>query len=145
MSHKLCSPLSCAQPALPETFADEATLDEYQSRPSDGLIDDLARIEGDLIILGVAGKVGPSLARMVRRAMPGRRVVGVTCPPARLVLPVAGTLPTKATVVRTQYFADEVLQWIDQDKPWQTADEGEDPRRKPAGTQGLVALGGGIA
>jgi hypothetical protein len=39
---------------------------------------------------------------------------------ARIVLPVAGTLPTKATVVRTQYFADDVLKWIDQDKPWQT-------------------------
>jgi hypothetical protein len=39
---------------------------------------------------------------------------------ARIVLPVAGTLPTKATVVRQQYFADDVLKWIDANKPWKT-------------------------
>jgi nucleoside-diphosphate-sugar epimerase len=41
----------------------------------------LARLEGDLIILGVAGKMGPTLARMARRALDevggDRRVIGV--------------------------------------------------------------------
>ncbi len=45
--------------------------------PSAGLIDDLAHIDGDLIILGVGGKMGPTLARMAKRSCPNKRVVGV--------------------------------------------------------------------
>src|SRR5262249_26891448 len=32
---------------------------------------------GDILILGVGGKIGPSLARLARRAAPERRVIGV--------------------------------------------------------------------
>src|SRR5204863_6706038 len=35
------------------------------------------KLDGDLIILGVGGKIGPTLARLAKRAAPGRRVVGV--------------------------------------------------------------------
>src|SRR5205814_3110230 len=39
------------------------------------------RLEGDLLVLGVAGKMGPSLARMARRASDAagvdRRIIGV--------------------------------------------------------------------
>ena len=45
--------------------------------PSQALIDDLARAPGDIMILGVAGKMGPTLARLARRAAPERRVIGV--------------------------------------------------------------------
>lgn len=45
--------------------------------PSQALIDDLARLDGDIIVLGVGGKMGPTLARMARRATPGKRVIGV--------------------------------------------------------------------
>jgi nucleoside-diphosphate-sugar epimerase len=38
---------------------------------------DLARIDGDLMVLGVGGKMGPTLARMARRAAPHKRVIGV--------------------------------------------------------------------
>jgi len=41
------------------------------------LMRELAQVPGDIIILGVGGKVGPTLARLARRADPGRRVVGV--------------------------------------------------------------------
>ena len=34
-------------------------------------------LPGDLIILGVGGKIGPTLARLAKRAAPGKRVVGV--------------------------------------------------------------------
>lgn len=62
---------------LPDGFADVATLEEFMSRPTAALVEDLAHIDGDIIILGVAGKVGIGLARMIKRAVPDRRVVGV--------------------------------------------------------------------
>ena len=34
-------------------------------------------IDGDLVILGVAGKMGPTLARLAKNATPSRRVIGV--------------------------------------------------------------------
>ncbi len=47
------------------------------TRPTPALEADLARTSGDILILGVGGKMGPTLARMAKRAAPGRRVVGV--------------------------------------------------------------------
>ena len=63
--------------ALPERFAGVAELEEFLSEPTPELAADLARVPGDIMVLGVAGKMGPTLARMARRAVPGRRVVGV--------------------------------------------------------------------
>jgi len=63
--------------SLPARFADEDHLEDQLSTPSQALIDDFARLEGDLIVLGVAGKEGPTLARMAKRAAPEKRVVGV--------------------------------------------------------------------
>jgi nucleoside-diphosphate-sugar epimerase len=62
---------------LPQSIPDVETLDELLSRPSAALREDLAQVPGDLMILGVGGKVGPTLARMAKRASPGRRVIGV--------------------------------------------------------------------
>src|SRR5258708_26686331 len=62
---------------LPETIPDIATLDDLLCRPSQALIDDLSKIDGDLMILGVAGKLGPTLAGLAKAALPGRRVIGV--------------------------------------------------------------------
>jgi hypothetical protein len=62
---------------LPETIPDVAALDELLCRPSQALIDDLGKIEGDIMILGVSGKMGPTLAGLAKAALPGRRVVGV--------------------------------------------------------------------
>ena len=45
--------------------------------PSPALIADLARTDGDLIVLGVGGKMGPTLARLAKRAAPGKRVIGI--------------------------------------------------------------------
>jgi hypothetical protein len=58
-------------------FADVAALEEFMTRPSPALAADLERAPGDILILGVGGKMGPTLARMAKRAAPGRRVVGV--------------------------------------------------------------------
>jgi hypothetical protein len=62
---------------LPETIPDVGALDDLLCRPSQALIDDLARIEGDIMILGVAGKMGPTLAGLAKAAAPDRRVIGV--------------------------------------------------------------------
>jgi len=68
--------------ALPETIGDEAELEELLSRPTEALVESMARIEGDVIVLGVGGKMGPTLARMARRASDAagvsRRVIGVS-------------------------------------------------------------------
>ena len=37
--------------------------------PTDALIDDITRLDGDIMVLGVGGKVGPSVAIMARRAI----------------------------------------------------------------------------
>jgi nucleoside-diphosphate-sugar epimerase len=62
---------------LPETIADTDALDELLCRPTQALIDDLASVDGDIMILGVAGKMGPTLAGLAKAASPGRRVIGV--------------------------------------------------------------------
>ena len=62
---------------LPETIPDIAALDDLLCRPSQPLIDDLAKVDGDIMILGVAGKMGPTLAGLAKAASPGRRVIGV--------------------------------------------------------------------
>jgi nucleoside-diphosphate-sugar epimerase len=63
--------------SLPARIEDESALEELLSRPTGALVDDLARLEGDIMVLGVAGKVGPTIARMARRAAPRKRVLGV--------------------------------------------------------------------
>ena len=62
---------------LPEKFEDIAALEDFMTRPSQALIDDMAALEGDIIVLGVGGKMGPTLARLAKRAAPDKRVVGV--------------------------------------------------------------------
>src|SRR5690349_3525751 len=43
-------------------------LEDELSRPSEADTDCLRRLEGDIAILGAGGKMGPSLARLCRRA-----------------------------------------------------------------------------
>ena len=62
---------------LPDRFANAQQLEEFMSRPSPALVADLARAPGDIMVLGVGGKMGPTLARMAKRAAPERRVIGV--------------------------------------------------------------------
>src|SRR5664279_5517090 len=62
---------------LPDTIPDIEALDELLCRPSQALIDDLAEVDGDIMILGVAGKMGPTLAGLAKAALPDRRVIGV--------------------------------------------------------------------
>ncbi len=63
--------------SLPAGFADEDALEEFMTRPGEALTRDLAATEGDIIVLGIGGKMGPTLARMAKRAAPGKRIIGV--------------------------------------------------------------------
>jgi nucleoside-diphosphate-sugar epimerase len=69
-------------PRWPTAIADESQLDDLLSAPSPAAIETMRQLEGDLIVLGVAGKMGPTLARMARRASDAagvtRRVIGVS-------------------------------------------------------------------
>ena len=58
-------------------FANVQALEEFMTQPTRELQADLARVPGDLMVLGVGGKMGPTLARMAKRAAPDRRVLGV--------------------------------------------------------------------
>lgn len=52
-----------------EMPTDENTLEELLSRPGDGVAEALAGLGGDIVLLGAGGKIGPSMARMARRAL----------------------------------------------------------------------------
>ncbi len=56
-------------------------LEEALSAPTPALVEDLAALDGDVLVLGVGGKMGPSLARLARRAFDAaglnRSVIGV--------------------------------------------------------------------
>ena len=62
---------------LPDRFEDLEQLEEVMSQPSDALVQTLEKVDGDILVLGVGGKMGPTLARMAKRATPERRVIGV--------------------------------------------------------------------
>jgi nucleoside-diphosphate-sugar epimerase len=57
-------------------------LDELLSRPGAAAVETLGQFPGDVVVLGAAGKMGPTLARMLRRAADGagilRRIIAVS-------------------------------------------------------------------
>jgi nucleoside-diphosphate-sugar epimerase len=63
--------------ALPERFRDVEDLEEFMTRPDPALGAALGALDGDILVIGVGGKMGPTLARLAKRAAPGKRVIGV--------------------------------------------------------------------
>src|SRR5438874_3631129 len=55
----------------------ESELEELLSRPSEADTAAMAALDGDLLILGAGGKMGPSLARRARRASGSKRIIAV--------------------------------------------------------------------
>lgn len=57
-------------------------VEEIMTIPSDELINDLCSLDGDILILGVGGKMGPTLAKMAVRALrkgnSAKKVIGVS-------------------------------------------------------------------
>jgi nucleoside-diphosphate-sugar epimerase len=66
----------------PSFVRDVPQLEEMLSEPTPGVVRTLGNLTGDILVLGVGGKMGPTLARMAKRAsdMAGvkRRVLGVS-------------------------------------------------------------------
>jgi dTDP-4-dehydrorhamnose reductase len=56
-------------------------LEDLLSEPNEGVVESIGRLKGDLVILGVGGKMGPTLARLAKRASVAagdqRRIIGV--------------------------------------------------------------------
>ena len=67
---------------LPASIRDVCHLEELLSEPSAAAIEAMRRVTGDILVLGVGGKMGPTLARMARRAADAAgvsvRVIGVS-------------------------------------------------------------------
>ena len=67
---------------FPKILVNEKQLEELLSRPTADVIDLFRTLEGDIIFLGIAGKIGPSIARMALRACKeagvSKRIIGVS-------------------------------------------------------------------
>lgn len=67
---------------FPEKIASEEQLEEILSRPGEKVTSMIAALEGDIMFLGIGGKIGPSLAHMAKRACEKagvkKRIVGVS-------------------------------------------------------------------
>lgn len=66
----------------PQYIEDTEQLEEVMSRPTPAVIEAVGKMTGDLLILGVGGKMGPTLAKLAKRAInesgSGKRVIGVS-------------------------------------------------------------------
>lgn len=65
----------------PNVIESVAELDEVISRPTAGVIELMKNLDGDLLIIGVSGKMGPSLAMLAQRAAAAagctKKIIGV--------------------------------------------------------------------
>ncbi|MDD5596718.1 MAG: hypothetical protein PHV82_02160 [Victivallaceae bacterium] len=66
----------------PATIKDEAQLEELLSIPGSGLVDMVRRLDGDIMILGIGGKMGLTLGRQavnaIKAAGVDKKVIGVS-------------------------------------------------------------------
>ena len=62
---------------MPAHFRDVEHLEEVMTAPDPQVVAEFGEVDGDLIILGVGGKIGPTLARLAKRAAPDKRTIGV--------------------------------------------------------------------
>jgi nucleoside-diphosphate-sugar epimerase len=87
---------------LPVRFDSIEAVEDFMTTPTAALIADLGKTPGDIIVLGVGGKMGPTLARLAKRAAPAKRVMGVARfsePGVREALVAAGVEPISADLL----------------------------------------------
>ena len=74
--------LESAPPTDSRSIPSIERLEQLLSEPTEAVVEMMRRLKGDIIFLGVAGKIGPSLARMAKRATElagvSRRIIGVS-------------------------------------------------------------------
>ncbi|MCD6392490.1 MAG: NAD(P)-dependent oxidoreductase [Planctomycetes bacterium] len=63
---------------IDKSALDERALEEMLSEPSDRTREVLSGLKGDIVVLGAGGKMGPTLAMMLRRASKNRTVHAVS-------------------------------------------------------------------
>ncbi len=95
-----------ARPPARVSFASEGELEEALSAPSSALLAALRTTPGDILVLGAAGKMGPTLARMAARALDaiggGDRVIAASrfsSPAAEQALREAGIRTVKCDLL----------------------------------------------
>ncbi|MGV2337202.1 MAG UNVERIFIED_CONTAM: hypothetical protein LVR18_24955 [Planctomycetaceae bacterium] len=52
-----------------QSIGSEAELEEVLSRPDAAVLQAVRELQGDFVVLGAGGKMGPTLCRMLRRAL----------------------------------------------------------------------------
>lgn len=62
---------------LPDRIESVEALEALLAEPTRALEEDMRRLNGDILVLGCSGKVGPTLCRMAKNAAPDKRIVGV--------------------------------------------------------------------
>lgn len=60
--------------SMPERFESVRQLEEFMSTPSERLVEYFKGLEGDIMVIGAGGKIGPTMATMARRAAEEARV-----------------------------------------------------------------------
>lgn len=72
--------MSATSPAETSSIETEEQLEEALSRPTDADAEAMAALDGDLLILGVSGKMGPTMVRLAKRACEkagvNKRIIG---------------------------------------------------------------------
>ncbi|MEI8248443.1 MAG: NAD(P)-dependent oxidoreductase [Lentisphaerota bacterium] len=67
---------------FPETIDSETLLEDMLSEPGTGLVEMMKRLDGDIMILGIGGKMGITLGRQavnaIKAAGVGKKVIGVS-------------------------------------------------------------------
>ncbi len=71
------------QEKYPMQIRDVSHLDDLLSTPTEGVLETVRALDGDFVVLGAAGKMGPTLSRMIRRALDqigqkSRRVIAIS-------------------------------------------------------------------
>ena len=94
----------------PEYFKTEKELEEALATPTPGVIEMVKSLKGDIIFLGVAGKMGVSMARMTKKACDiagvEKRIIGVSrfsSEEQRLFLEESGIETMKGDLIDTEF------------------------------------------
>ncbi len=92
---------------MDQSTGDVKQLETLLSEPSAALQDCLRSLPGDMAVLGAGGKMGPTLAMMLQRAVPDRRVFAVSRfsePDVMHRLHAAGVTTVQADLLDTQQY-----------------------------------------
>jgi len=103
----------------PSSITSVQQLEDILSQPTNAAIDTLRRCSGDFLILGVGGKMGPTLARMIKRGLDAAagggkktRVIGVS----RFSGPTGKTLAADLNANQIETIPCDLLSQPDLDK-----------------------------